>query len=309
MITLFTFCDIPWWLSWLLPFLLGLALGWLLWSRFKSLFNQSQSELSQTQINLTAAEATIADQKHIKAELEGELALCRGRLRESETSQVAKGAKPVTKLAVVATPKVSPEEKWAMAIGDGQLQIIEGIGPKMESVLKENGISDFSLLAASSPVALRAILDKYGDKYRIIDPTTWPQQANLAKQGQYKELISLQKSLDTGRSDVLASETDSKLEKFLMKIGIIKRWKQDDLKAVEGIGPKIESLLKEAGIHTWASLSSTKLDTIKDILDKAGSRYQLADPTTWPKQAALAAEGKWDELQHYQDQLDGGREK
>jgi hypothetical protein len=48
--------------------------------------------------------------------------------------------------------------------------------------------------------------------------------------------------------------------------------------------------------------------TLKEILDKAGERYQLADPSTWSKQAAMASEGQWKELFEYQDRLDGGKE-
>jgi len=96
---------------------------------------------------------------------------------------------------------------------------------------------------------------------------------------------------------------------LLVKLGILKKWKKDDLKAVEGIGPKIESLLHAGGIKTWRELANTPVDKIQAILDKAGKRYALADPGTWPKQAELAADEKWDELEKYQDFLQGGKEK
>ncbi|MCB0557953.1 MAG: hypothetical protein H6573_19775 [Lewinellaceae bacterium] len=83
--------------------------------------------------------------------------------------------------------------------------------------------------------------------------------------------------------------------------------KQDDLKIVEGIGPKIEGLLNTAGINTWAELAATSVDRIKEILAEAGERYRLAVPNTWPKQAQLANEGKWEELKKWQDELDGGK--
>jgi predicted flap endonuclease-1-like 5' DNA nuclease len=79
----------------------------------------------------------------------------------------------------------------------------------------------------------------------------------------------------------------------------------DDLKIVEGIGPKISSVLQAAGITTWAQLAATDVDTLKKILREADIR--LGDPTTWPEQAALAAEEKWDELTTLQDSLKGGR--
>ena len=85
-----------------------------------------------------------------------------------------------------------------------------------------------------------------------------------------------------------------------------KKYLPDDHKIVEGIGPKIAELIKAGGINTWAELAATDASKIKEILVAAGSRYQMHDPTTWPKQAGLAAEGKWDELKEYQDYLDGG---
>lgn len=84
--------------------------------------------------------------------------------------------------------------------------------------------------------------------------------------------------------------------------------KLDDLKIVEGVGPKIETLLKEGGINTWAELAETSVDRLKEILDAAGPRYQIHDPSTWPAQAKFAAEGKFDELKEYQDVLMGGRD-
>lgn len=86
-----------------------------------------------------------------------------------------------------------------------------------------------------------------------------------------------------------------------------KKWKADDLKIVEGIGPKIAELLQNGGINTWQSLADTSVDRIKEILDAAGPSYQIHDPSTWPMQAGLAAAGKFDALKKWQDELDGGK--
>lgn len=83
--------------------------------------------------------------------------------------------------------------------------------------------------------------------------------------------------------------------------------KADDLRKIEGIGPKIASLLAEAGIDTFAKLAATDPDKIREILAAAGNRYKVHDPATWPEQAALAAEGKWEELAALQGELKGGR--
>ena len=87
-----------------------------------------------------------------------------------------------------------------------------------------------------------------------------------------------------------------------------KSYKQDDLKIVEGIGPKIEELFKTSGILTWKALGETSVDRLREILSKAGERYNVHDPNTWPRQSKLAYEGKWQELKDWQNTLEGGRE-
>ena len=82
--------------------------------------------------------------------------------------------------------------------------------------------------------------------------------------------------------------------------------KPDDLKKIEGIGPKIASTLNEAGVITFAELAATSTEKISEII--AGVRGNHV-PDTWPKQAEMAAEGKWDELKKWQDELDGGKPK
>ncbi|MDP5101530.1 MAG: 50S ribosomal protein L21 [Nonlabens sp.] len=77
----------------------------------------------------------------------------------------------------------------------------------------------------------------------------------------------------------------------------------DDLKKVEGIGPKIASTLVEAGISTFAQLAKTDVAKIAEIIaDVRGSHV----PDSWPMQAQLAADGKWDELKKWQDEANGG---
>jgi len=188
------------------------------------------------------------------------------------------------------------------------LQVIEGIGPKMNEVLNNVGVYTWMDLSQKSNEDLRVILDEANAKrYRIIDPSSWPKQAHLAATDNWEGLINLQKNLDGGRRAGAEGETDSKVEKRLIKLGVIKRWKQDDLTAIEGVGPKISSLLHEAGIETWRSLSITPVAKLQQVLSKAGKRYQLADPSTWPKQAEMAADARWDDLKEYQKFLKGGK--
>lgn len=80
-----------------------------------------------------------------------------------------------------------------------------------------------------------------------------------------------------------------------------------DLKKIEGIGPKIAEMLVDNGIVDLHDLANTKVETLQKILDAAGARYRMADPDTWPEQAALGARGDWQELKKFQATLDRGR--
>lgn len=80
--------------------------------------------------------------------------------------------------------------------------------------------------------------------------------------------------------------------------------KKDDLKKIEGIGPKIAQTLTDAGIATFTDLAKADPKNIAEIIaDVRGNHV----PDTWPQQAQLAADGKWDELKKWQDELDGGK--
>ncbi len=85
--------------------------------------------------------------------------------------------------------------------------------------------------------------------------------------------------------------------------------KGDDLKKIEGAGPKAAEALVAAGLDTFAKVAASTPEKLSEILTEASSRLSHIVTDTWPKQAALAAEGKWDELKELQDKLDGGVEK
>jgi len=190
---------------------------------------------------------------------------------------------------------------------EDNLQIIEGVGPKIEGLLKAAGFTTWAKVADASKADLQKVLEDAGPRYRVHKPDSWPEQARFAVNDDWPALVNYQKFLDTGRSET-NKETPSKVEKlYAKKIGFASV-KQNDLKIVEGIGPKIAGLLQAGGIDTWAKLAGAEVTTIQGILTAAGDRYRLADPTTWPKQAALAAKAQWGELKAYQDSLKGGKE-
>jgi ribosomal protein L30 len=79
----------------------------------------------------------------------------------------------------------------------------------------------------------------------------------------------------------------------------------DDLEVIEGIGPKIAGVLREAGISTFAELAATDTERLTEILQ--GANLRLASPETWAEQAGLAAADDWGGLKQLQERLKGGR--
>jgi large subunit ribosomal protein L27 len=97
-------------------------------------------------------------------------------------------------------PTAEPVVAKAAATGKpDDLTKIEGIGPKIAELFHNEGIHLFSELANTPVERMRAILDAAGPRYRIHEPATWAQQANLAATGQWAELKELQDRLDGGK--------------------------------------------------------------------------------------------------------------
>ncbi len=82
--------------------------------------------------------------------------------------------------------------------------------------------------------------------------------------------------------------------------------KSDDLKKIEGIGPKIAKALTDAGIDTYSKLAQASEKKLTDALDAAGVRLAPSLPT-WSEQASFAAKDDWDGLSALQDKLVAGR--
>lgn len=140
------------------------------------------------------------------------------------------------------------------------------------------------------------------------------EQLKIKLEASHEEIEQLKVKLDTCHKEKL-----SLIEAMNAKDGIAfdakaaadaygKKVIRDDLKIVEGIGEKIESILKEKGIDTWFKLSKEDPVKIKEILlEVGGPSYNIHEPGTWPQQASLMCEGKWAELKAYQDELIGGK--
>ncbi|GJQ07315.1 50S ribosomal protein L21 [Capnocytophaga cynodegmi] len=116
---------------------------------------------------------------------------------------------------------------------------------------------------------------------------------------QYLTEILIENIIASGAA-VKPAKTEKKEEKHSKSV------KADDLKKIEGIGPKASEALVAAGVDTFAKLAKKSVEEIKTILAEASSTLAHLDPQTWAAQAQLAADGKWDELKKWQDELNGG---
>ena len=85
--------------------------------------------------------------------------------------------------------------------------------------------------------------------------------------------------------------------------------KADDLKKIEGVGPKAAEAMVAAGMDTFAKVAKAKPEAIATILSDASPNLAHLITDTWPKQAKMAADGNWDELKKWQDELKGGIEQ
>lgn len=79
----------------------------------------------------------------------------------------------------------------------------------------------------------------------------------------------------------------------------------DDLTVIEGIGPKVNLLLYNAGIQTFAQLANTNPENLKSILQPAGLHF--INPESWVEQAELLSQGKMEAFEELAKQLKGGR--
>ena len=251
----------------------------------------SQKGLSHIDPSTWTRQAKLASGGHwtrlanLQDELQGGKAIKKSTKRKTKSR--TKSSKKSTSKAEPLNIQVNSKLK------NTNYQLIEGVGPKMNQLLIKEGIKSWTELASYSPGEIRGLLDKHGDKYKILDVRTWSKQASYASKGQWEKLIQYQKK----------DGSASKAEKQLRSMGIIKSINKKDLKLIEGVGPKIESLLKKAGIKTLGDLSKASKTKLKKILNDAGARYGLADPTHWPKQASLANAGKMTELKKLQDSI------
>lgn len=162
------------------------------------------------------------------------------------------------------------------------LTLINGVGPFIEKKLNDIGIYTYKQIAEFDAPKIEQVTRDVAYFPGRIEKDDWV--------GQAKKLLAMKTNDPNALKKKATHPTDP-----------------TNLKIVEGIGPKIEQLLKDGGINNWQDLAEATLERLQEILTAAGERYRIHDPNTWSNQATLAAAGKWAELDKYQDELKGGR--
>lgn len=153
-------------------------------------------------------------------------------------------------------------------------------------------------------------------EYKILDLNRQIDEKNTSIDLLNKESADLDKKNKASVERAEAAETrveelESSLEEKKREAASLKariRAMQDDFTYIDGIGPKVSTVLRLAGIKTFAKLASTDEDKISAILEKENpSLLRLTDPSTWPEQARLASEEDWEALTELQDSLKENR--
>jgi len=255
---------------------------------------ETQTGLEDTRANTETMQLRLAAVVAERDQLEAKLATMTAERQEfaeqfnrlSNLAATAPAAAGVGLLALSRGESVDLQE-LSQEAGD-DLTMIEGIGPKIQELLYQDGIHTYSQLAESEVEQLQAILVSGGSSFRMADPSSWPRQAELAAAHDWVRLQTLKEQLTGG----VRRPEETVVE--------------DDLTMIEGIGPKIQELLYQNGIRSYSQLAESEVEQLQAILVGGGASFRMADPSSWPRQAHLAAARDWVRLQTLKEQLTGG---
>ncbi len=317
----------------LVMFLLGWFLHHLIHGvRHKAVISELEANLKSARMRISDLEGDLESCNQVVIHVKGENAALSSKVSKLEQSakldigqdygkripelsaEMSEGA-AVSSLAadIVGSGRTGFDASMAKSvfgkvIKEDDLKIVEGIGPKTEKLLNETGVHTWRQLSNTAVAQLQHILDQAGDRFQLLNPGTWPKQAQMAADGEWVALRTYQDFLVGGVEPEGQALPDLKGAEGSGRYIWGRLIVQDDLTVVEGIGPKISELLQSHGIKTWRQLGQTGVIELRSILHDAGDRFRIHDPGTWPQQAQMAAGDKWDELKSYQDFLLGGKD-
>ena len=192
-------------------------------------------------------------------------------------------AAPSEEAAPVAA--AAPAAAAAVAAGDDLTQLV-GIGPKAAAALAAAGITTYAALADTNEPQLRHALHE-ADMMPPGNVATWPMQATYAVKGDWQGLMKHNEKAMAGKPRPAAARGAS-----------ASTAPPDDLTQINGIGPRIASILNDGGITTFAELQHANTGDLRQII-AVGGALPPSSLDSWPTQASYAARGDWSGLATY----------
>lgn len=314
-------------------FLLGLWLGWALWSRYKQMADQLRME---NMSNLAAAEA-----------LRTELATARTRIIVLETDGTNYSAQVVslTRNNDNMRNRITELESELTAASTHirQLETELGLSYGPDTAIADDiplELENYDLHADEYPVAtepeeFETVVDMLEEEPAIMEDPIFAEEPAVA-QLETPAILNIEPvpmPVETSPREVTitipemtfsvpiadpaaASPTLPAPEPVVKPqpvvqteplVLVVPPTETDDLTVIEGIGPKIQMLFNQYGIYTYRQLAETEVSRMKEILAAAGPQLAMHDPGTWPSQANLAANDQWEALKSIQGFLKGGK--
>jgi len=179
---------------------------------------------------------------------------------------------------VAAAPAATPDDLTQLA----------GVGPKASAALASAGIATYAALAEANEPQVRHALHA-ADMAPPANVGTWPMQASYAAKGDWQGLMKYNKR---GSEASHGGASKSKAPKAKVAAP------PDDLTQLNGIGPRISSILSDGGVTTYAELEHTDPSQLRKIIAQGGA-LPPSSLDTWPTQASYAVRGDWQGLASY----------
>jgi len=129
------------------------------------------------------------------SKLETDLEACRAS--KSTAQGISSSFKDEASAIVFNADKASAV--FGKEIKENDLTIIEGIGPKIQELFNNHDINTWKELSESSIEKCQEVLDSGGERFKVHNPGTWPEQAVLAYKGNWEDLLKWQDDLDGGK--------------------------------------------------------------------------------------------------------------
>ncbi len=179
----------------------------------------------------------------------------------------------------------APAAVAAAAAKPDDLTQLSGVGPKASEALTAAGITTYAALAEANEPQVRHALHS-ADMAPPANVGTWPMQASYAANGDWQGLMKYNKRLSEPKHH---GGTKSKPAKAAAA---------DDLTQLNGIGPRIASILSDGGVTTYDELQHTDPADLRKIIAQGGA-LPPSSLDTWPTQASYAVRGDWSGLATY----------